>query len=124
MSTFQDETPQFDRNSIRSRTVSARALPAVDERLYVVPSGRIGVVHSISVSNGSASRRTFRLHVVTPAESSGIGNSLFYDCPLAAGGALRDLTERRLMPGDSIRGMASAADSVSVSVHVTEMAVP
>lgn len=123
MEAFNDPASQFDRNAVRSRTVCARSLPAVDERLYVVPSGKIGVIHSISIANGSASRRTFRLHVVQPSESSSVGNALFYDCPLASGGVLRDVTERRMMPGDSLRGMASAADSVSVSVHVTEMAV-
>lgn len=121
MSAFPtNETSRIDRSP---RLLASALLTTTDDRIYVTPPDRIAHVHSVVVCNTHTTTATFRLHHVAPGKTSGAANAQYFDSRLANSVTLIDETSRPMQPGDAMRGKASVASVVCVSVYGSEMPV-
>lgn len=83
-------------------------------------AGKFWTISSVVVCNTSASSRTFRLHAVNSGGSSTTANALFYDATLNANAVVEGLRGLVLESSQTLRGLAGAATSVTVSVFGIE----
>lgn len=95
-------------------------LGSSDGVIYTAPAGTTTVVTAIVVCNTDASDRTIRLHQVDAAGSSSAANALYYDYAVAAKRTFVPPTGLVLQAGQMLRGLASAATVVTVSVFGIE----
>lgn len=81
-------------------------------------AGKFWTISSIVVANTSGASRTFRLHHT--GGSSTTGNALFYDASISANAVIEGLRGVVLESSQTLRGLASAASAVTVSVFGIE----
>ena len=91
-----------------------------DAVVYTAPAGTTTVITAIVLCNTDTSDRTFRLHQVDAAGSSSAANALFYDLAVAAKRTFMPPTGLILQAGQMLRGLASAATVVTISVFGIE----
>lgn len=91
-------------------------LTASDAQIYLTPGGTTTTVTAIYITETSGTARTFRLHQVTAAGSSAVTNALFYDHGIGANRTIKDGAGIILTAGQMLRGLASAANAVTVTV--------
>ncbi len=98
---------------------------ASDNAFAIIPSDRAWDITSILVCNTDATARTYRLHHADANEAASVYNALFYDGRLAANTTVSLLDEGvvlSLMPGEVLRGLASAAAVGTIHVYGRERA--
>lgn len=116
-------TNQTARNERSPRLLASALLTTTDDRIYVVPPDRLATVQTVVVCNTHTTTATFRLHHVAPGATSGAGNAQYFDSRLANSVTLIDEAARPMQPGDALRGKASIASVVAVSIYGTETPV-
>ena len=101
----------------KNRTIGA-VLTTSNTDLYTVPTRYISNISSIIVSNASASKTTFSLDWYDTATSTWY---TLAEVTEMTGNSILQLTNGfQLQAGDKFRGLASAADSITVSIRVEE----
>lgn len=95
-------------------------LGIADAQIYLTPGGTTTTITAIYITETSATARTFRLHQVDAAGSSAASNALFYDHGIGANRTIKDGAGIILEPAQMLRGLASAATSVTVTVFGIE----
>jgi len=108
------------RSSVPSRLLAQVVLSTVDSPIYICPTQSRATITHIVICNGHTTSTTFRVHHCLPGDSSALRNAQFYDSRLGAGVTVVDNTSRPMLAGESLRGKASVASVVSVSVYGME----
>jgi hypothetical protein len=91
-----------------------------DAIVYTTPAGTYTAITGIFICNTDTSDRTFRLHQVDAAGSSSATNAIFYDYPIATKRTFIPPVGIVLEPGQMLRGLASSAAVVSITVFGIE----
>lgn len=95
-------------------------LGSSDGQIYLTPGGTTTTVTAIYITETTGTARTFRLHQVTAAGSSTASNAMFYDHGIGANRTIKDGAGILLTAGQMLRGLASAATAVTVTVFGIE----
>lgn len=95
-------------------------LTASDAQIYLTPGGTTTTVTALYLTETSGTARTFRLHQVSAAGSSAVTNALFYDHAIGANRTIKDGAGILLTAAQMLRGLASAANAVTISVFGIE----
>lgn len=95
-------------------------LTAADLQIYIAPASTYTVVTGLYVCNTDTSDRTFQLYQVDAAGSSATTNALYYDYPVATKRTFWLATPIVLEPGQMLRGVASSANKLTVTVFGIE----
>jgi hypothetical protein len=106
------------------RLLASVVLTATDDRIYIVPAGYTAEIQTIVVCNTHTTLATLRMHHTRPGVASGVSNAQYYDARLANGTTLVDDVRRPMTPNEQLRGRASVAAVVCVSVYGRETALP
>ena len=105
----------------KNRTVGA-ILGTSDTTIYTVPNNWESTLSSIVVANESSSTVTFSLDWYDSASTT---YYTFADKVLIGGNSVIQITDALYLgQGDLLRGLSSAADSVTISVLVEEIFSP
>ena len=91
-------------------------LGSSDAAIFTVGGATTYRVFKIVVCNTGTANLTFRLHHVDSGGSSAASNALFYDAPLAGKQTLEFGDGLVFETGQMLRGLASAASTISVTV--------
>ncbi len=92
------------------------SLTDADAELYKCPALTRVTIIALYKVNIDAVARTFRIHHVASGGSSGIGNALYYDEPLAAKRVHPRIDSGIILePGQSIRGVGSVTNTITLT---------
>jgi hypothetical protein len=96
-------------------------LGSSDGVIYTAPADVLSVtVVALYITNTDTSDRTFRIHQVNAAGASLASNALYYDKSLATKDTKREPAGIILEPDQMLRGLASVAAVVTVTVFGIE----
>lgn len=95
-------------------------LTASDAQIYLCPGGTTVTIVALYITETSGTARTFRLHQVNAAGSSAVTNALFYNHGIGANRTIKDGAGIILTAAQMLRGLASAANAVTVTVFGIE----
>jgi hypothetical protein len=105
----------------KNRTVGA-LLTTSNADLYTVPANYEANIKAIYVNNSSTSSRTFSLDWYDSQNTT--YHTLAEEVTVPANSLLQITDSLWFYKGDKFRGLASAADSVTVTFNVEELFVP
>lgn len=95
-------------------------LAATDTAIYTPSAGTYAAVTGIFFCNTDTVERTFQLYHVNAAGSISTSNALYYDYPIATKRTFSPPTPIVLEPGQMLRGLASSASKITVTVFGIE----
>jgi hypothetical protein len=94
----------------------ATKLITTDQQIHRNVAANVITVGPIYIVNGSTSRRTFRLHQVSPGDSAVADNAMFYDAAIAPNSTIVLDMALALRPGDALWARADAT-GVTIMLH-------
>lgn len=103
-----------------AKKLAQAQLAAADGQLYLTPGGTTTTITAIYIAETTGTARTFRLHQVNSGGTSAAANALFYDHGIGANRTIKDGAGIILTAGEMLRGLASAATAVTVTVFGIE----
>jgi len=95
---YQTATPTF---------ITQAALTTSVAVFYLAPTQALTAIRDITVVNTSGATATFNIHLVSPVDTAGTGNAIFYNCSLVNGQTVQWTGEQVLSGLWSIQGKAS-----------------
>jgi hypothetical protein len=91
-------------------------LTNADSEIYLAPALTTVVIVALYKTNTDSTARTLRLHQVDGGGSSGVTNALYYNEPIAAERLHPRIDSGIVLePGQSLRGLASANNAVTLT---------
>jgi tagatose-1,6-bisphosphate aldolase non-catalytic subunit AgaZ/GatZ len=106
----------------QEKNLVRQQLTAVIATLYTVPGGMQTIVRNVHFTNTTNANRRVTLHLVAFGDSAVDGNKLFHEILVPANGVFEYCSWRVLnSAGDTIRGFADAANSVTVHIDGAEI---
>lgn len=101
------------------RNIGAAINVAPGTVIYTVPQGRVGIAHSLYISNNTSVPQNATIEVIDT--SAATSYKLVSDAPIPVGGALTLPKPVNLESGDGIRVIASSANAISVVMAIVEI---
>ena len=105
------------------KQLSSGQLAATAATLYTCPTGMKARILAATATNDTTTAVTYTLYIVPSGDSAGVANLVCNAQPLndSESNTVNEIIGHVLEPGDTLQGLASTADQVTLTVSGVEV---